>query len=365
MSVSSPPLSCSFDLDQDATANSNKGEMMPETVPAIDMHAHLGVPAIEELIADEPGLARQRAIDGASLGPASAAYNIAHIGALAIALTDVEARIAAMDRAGVDIQAVSPVPMPHAWADRDLAERMVAVTNEAIVDHCAQRPDRLLGIGTVALQHPDSAVRQLRSAMANPTMRGVQISTAAAPGMELDDPALAQFWATAEEIGAAILIHPWGCSLGERLNAYYLFNTVGNPVETALALSRIAFSGLLERHPRLKIWAAHGGGYLPTYLGRADHAWSNRGDARTTAEPPSAQLRRIVVDSLVYTPGALRHLVENLGASQVTLGSDYPFDMGVKDPVDRLLAAGFDADTVAAIRGGNALRLLGALPRGK
>jgi aminocarboxymuconate-semialdehyde decarboxylase len=130
-------------------------------------------------------------------------------------------------------------------------------------------------------------------------------------------------------------------------------------VETALALSRIAFSGLLERHPRLRIWAAHGGGYLPTYLGRADHAWSVRGDARTTAEPPSTQLRRVFVDSLVYSAQGLRHLVENLGASQVTLGSDYPFDLGVEDPVDRLLAAGFDDATVAAIRGGNAERLLG------
>jgi aminocarboxymuconate-semialdehyde decarboxylase len=193
-------------------------------------------------------------------------------------------------------------------------------------------------------------------------MRGVQISTAAGPGRELDDPSLAEFWAAAEELDTAVLIHPWGCTLGERLNAYYLFNSVGNPTETALALSRIAFSGLLERHPRLKVWSAHGGGYLAGYLVRADHAWSVRADARTTAEPPSALVRRTFVDSLVYTPEQLRHLVSSMGASQVTLGSDYPFDMGVEDPVDRLEAAGFDQATVEAIRGGNAVRLLGALP---
>ncbi|MGW6032484.1 amidohydrolase family protein [Gordonia terrae] len=333
---------------------------MPKYVPAIDMHAHLAVRAVDELIADEPGAVRQRALDSASLGGASVAYNMAHFGALAVPLTDVDCRIKAMDSAGVDIQAVSPMPLPHTWADRELAQRIVSITNAAVAAHCDQRPDRLVGIGTVALQYPDLAVRQLRTVMAQPRLRGVQISTAAAPGIELDDPSLEPFWCTAEETGAAVLIHPWGCSLGDRLNAYYLFNTVGNPAETALALSRIVFSGLLERYPRLKIWAAHGGGYLPTYLGRADHAWISRKDARTTSEPPSAQMRRIYVDSLVYSPTGLRHLVDNLGASQVTLGSDYPFDMGVTDPVDRLMAAGFDIPTVSAIRGENALRLLGS-----
>jgi aminocarboxymuconate-semialdehyde decarboxylase len=192
----------------------------------------------------------------------------------------------------------------------------------------------------------------------------VQISTSAGEGRELDDPSLAEFWAAAEELDAAVLIHPWGCTLGERLNAYYLFNTVGNPTETALALSRIVFSGLLERQPGLKVWSAHGGGYLASYLVRADHAWAARADARTTTEAPSALLRRTFVDSLVYTAEQLRHLVQSMGTSQVTLGSDFPFDMGVDDPVDRLEAAGLDPATTDAIRGGNAVRLLGPLPNG-
>src|SRR3712207_4985477 len=115
-----------------------------------------------------------------------------------------------------------------------------------------------------------------------------QISTAAAPGRELDDPSLADFWAAAEELDTAVLIHPWGCTLGERLNAYYLFNSIGNPTETSLALSRILFSGLLERHPHLRVWSAHGGGYLASYVVRADHAWATRPDAHTTDQPPSA-----------------------------------------------------------------------------
>jgi predicted TIM-barrel fold metal-dependent hydrolase len=331
-------------------------------VPAVDVHAHVAVPAVEALIAGEPGHAEQQRIDAATLGDASMAYNRTHIAQLIPRLTDLDLRLAAMDAAGVDIQAVTAVPLPHAWAGRALAEQIITVSNEAVTKFCARRPSRLVPVGTVALQHPALAVGQLRHAMTVLGMRGVQISTSAGPDVELDDPRLAEFWVAAEELGAAVLIHPWGCTLGARLNAYYLFNTVGNPVETALALSRIIFSGLLERHPGLKIWSAHGGGYLPGYIVRADHAWSVREDARTTEQPPSELLKRTFADSLVYTPDQLRRLVAVMGPGQVTLGSDYPFDMGVDDPVDRLLAAGLDDATVAAVRGGNAARLLGQLP---
>ncbi|MFB4295146.1 amidohydrolase family protein [Actinomadura sp. NTSP31] len=335
---------------------------MSAAVRTVDVHAHVAVPAVDALIEKEPGLARQRQVDAASLGPESMAYNMRHIAELAPKLTDLDLRLAAMERARVDVQVVTATPLPHAWAGKDMAARIVAASNEGVAAFCAREPSRLVPVGTVALQHPDLAVEQLETAVGEMDMCGVQISTAAGPGMELDDPALADFWAAAEELDAAVLIHPWGCTLGERLNAYYLFNSVGNPTETALALSRIAFSGLLERHPRLRIWSAHGGGYLASYMVRADHAWEIRGDARTTEQPPSALLRRTFVDSLVYTPEQLRHLVASMGAGQVTLGSDYPFDMGVEDPVDRLLAAGFDQATTDAVLGGNAVRLLGDMP---
>jgi len=328
-------------------------------VPSIDVHAHVAVPAVDALIEGRPGLAQQRAVDAATLGRASLGVNLQQMAQIGPKLVDPELRLAAMDAARVDVQAVSVVPLPHAWADRELATRIVAASNEGVAAFCANEPARLLPIGTVSLQHPELAASQLRTAVTEFGMRGVQISTAAGPGRELDDPSLAEFWAAAEELGTAVLIHPWGCTLGERLNAYYLFNSVGNPTETALALSRIVFSGLLERHPRLRIWSAHGGGYLASYVVRADHAWSVRPDARTTEAAPSTLLRRTFVDSLVYTPEQLRHLVDVMGPTQVTLGSDYPFDMGVEDPVDRLEAAGFDAATTEAIRGGNAARLLG------
>jgi predicted TIM-barrel fold metal-dependent hydrolase len=327
--------------------------------PAIDVHAHVALPAADRLVEGLTGLAEQRAVDAAAQGRASAQLNTQQLDELRARLHDVDVRLAAMDHARVAAQAVSPMPLPHLWADRDLATRLVEATNVGVAEFCAREPARLVPIGTVSLQHPDLAVEQLVAAVRDHGVRGVQISSSAGPGRELDDPSLTDFGAAAEELRTAVLIHPWGCTLGERLNAYYLYNTVGNPTETALALSRIVFSGLLERHPDLRVWSAHGGGYLASNAVRADHAWAARADARTTELPPSALLRRTWVDSLVYTPEQLRHLVSVMGATQVTLGSDYPFDMGVEDPVDRLEAAALDPAATEAIRGGNAARLLG------
>ena len=147
------------------------------------------------------------------------------------------------------------------------------------------------------------------------------------------------------------------CTLDERLDRYYLSNIVGQPAENAVALSHLIFSGVLDRHPGLKVVAAHGGGYLPTCLGRADHGWRVRPEARACAEPPSTYLRRIWFDSLVYEPGALRALIGAAGASQVVLGSDHPFDMGVDDPLARLRAALPPGPDLDAVRGGNAVAL--------
>src|SRR3712207_5192557 len=168
------------------------------SVPTVDVHAHLAVPAVDALVADEPGLARQRAVDAATLGPESLAYNQRQIAELAPALTDLDLRLEAMDHARVDVQAVSAVPTPHAWADEQPARRIVALTNDGIAEFCARRPDRLVPVAAVALQHPDLAADQLHRAVRDQGMRAVQISTAAAPGVELDDPSLRGFWAAAE-----------------------------------------------------------------------------------------------------------------------------------------------------------------------
>jgi predicted TIM-barrel fold metal-dependent hydrolase len=324
----------------------------------VDVHAHVLLPAVEAVVTGEPGLARQRETDLRGSGAESAAVNQTQLARLGPLLTDPAQRLAAMDRAAVDVQVVSPMPLYHYWADPHLAERVTRLTNEGVAALVAAHPERLAGLGTAPLQHPELAVTELTRAVEEFGLRGVQVGTSAG-GRELADDALDGFWARAAELDAVVFVHPWGCSLGERLDRYYLSNTLGNPVETAVALSHIVFSGLLDRHPGVRIVAAHGGGYLPTYLGRSDHAWQVRPEARRCAEPPSAYLRRMWFDSLVYTPAALRHLVEAVGADRVVLGSDYPFDMGVPDPVDRLASAGLPVAEEQAIRGANALALLG------
>ncbi|MER5750271.1 amidohydrolase family protein [Streptomyces sp. NPDC002088] len=327
------------------------------STPVVDFHGHLAVPAADALVAGTPGLAAELAAEQRGHSPASLTANRAQLQCLAPKLTDVTARLTDLDAMGVDIQVVGPMPMHHYWADPDLAVRLARTVNAAVAEHCAAAPDRLYGLGTVPLQHPDLAVALLDKAVTECGLYGISVSTTV-DGRELADPAHDAVWQKAEELGAVVFVHPWGCSLGERLATHYLGNTVGQPVETTVALSHLIFTGVLDRFPRLKLVAAHGGGYLPTYVGRSDHAWQVRADARGCVEPPSTYLRRMWFDALVYTPRALRHLVEEVGADRVVLGTDHPFDMGVTDPVARLDAAGFAPAERAAIAGGNALDLL-------
>jgi aminocarboxymuconate-semialdehyde decarboxylase len=248
-----------------------------------------------------------------------------------------------------------------------LADDIIRATNEGVAAHCARHPGRLSGLGVVPLQHPAVAVAGLEHAVLHCGLHGIEISSHApdplgGPPVELSDRALDPLWSRAEELGAVLFLHPWGCTLDERLDRWYLSNSVGQPVEHAVALSHLVFGGVLDRFPRLRVLAAHGGGYLPAHLSRNDHAWSNRPDARGCAEPPSNYLRRMWFDSLVYTPTALDALVRAVGADRVLLGSDYPFDMGVEDPVRNLREMTTDPAVTDAIRGHNA-HVLDLLPR--
>ena len=330
---------------------------VPGPPPVVDFHGHLAVPAADALIASSPGFAAELAAEQRAHSPESLAANREQLGRLRPQLTEAARRLADLDAMGVDVQVVGPMPMHHYWAEPDLAAELARTVNEAVAAHCAQAPTRLYGLGTAPLQHPDLAAAELERAMAEDGLHGISVSTTV-DGRELADPAHDPVWAKAEQLGAVVFVHPWGCSLGERLATRYLGNTVGQPVETTVALSHLIFTGVLDRFPGLRLVVAHGGGYLPTYIGRSDHAWHARPDARGCAEPPSSYLRRLWFDALVYTPQALRHLVDAVGADRVVLGTDYPFDMGVDDPVRRLDAAGFTPYTRNAIAGANALLLL-------
>ncbi|NEB58880.1 amidohydrolase [Streptomyces diastaticus] len=328
------------------------------SAPTVDVHAHLLLPEAEALVAGLPGHAGAWELDARRNGPAALAVSGPMVRARIPRLTDVTVRLAAMDAQGVDVQLVSPSPSHyHYWADRDTAEKLYRLANEATAAHCAAAPERLRGLGLVPLQHPEQAVPALDHALEQ-GLAGVEISSHA-PGRELSDPAYEPFWARAEETGALVFLHPFGCTLDERLDQWYLSNTVGQPTENAVALSHLIFSGALDRHPGLKVIAAHGGGYLPTHLGRSDHAWSARSDAGAgCAHPPSSYLKRLYFDSLVHDPHVLRELVRVAGPDRVLLGSDFPFDMGTEDPVGALRAARLSDADFHAVRGGNAATLL-------
>ncbi|ROR46450.1 amidohydrolase family protein [Kitasatospora cineracea] len=326
--------------------------------PAVDVHAHLLLPEVEALVAGQPGLAHAKALDARRNGPKSLAVSGPMVAARIPLLTDPAARLAAMDAQGVDVQLVSPSPSHyHYWADEQTARKVWEAANTATAAHCAAAPDRLRGLGLIPLQHPHLAVEALDHALAAGLL-GVELSSHA-PGVELSDPLLEAFWARAAESGAVLFLHPFGCTLDERLDRWYLSNTVGQPTENAVALSHLIFSGVLDRHPGLKIVAAHGGGYLPTHIGRSDHAWRARPDARGCAHEPSSYLRRLYFDSLVHDPHVLRELIRAAGADRVLLGSDFPFDMGTEDPLAALTEAELTDSELAAVRGANATALLG------
>ncbi len=280
---------------------------------------------------------------------------------------DVEARLRHMDAYGIDIQAVSLAPAYNYWADRDLAGKIVARQNEQISALCAAHPDRFVGLGGLALQHPDLAVEQMDRGVKQLGLRGFEIG-GSVNGDELANPKFNPVWAKAEELGILLLLHP--ATFVEGLKRFqgngFLPNVIGNPLETTVALSHLIFEGTLDRYPGLKICGSHGGGYLPSYAGRTDHCaeFSNR--CKPVKKRPSEYFQgQLYCDSIVFTAEGLRHLVAEVGASHVLFGTDFPFDvadpfMGDQREADFILgdASLSEADR-RAILGENAAKLLG------
>jgi len=273
-------------------------------------------------------------------------------------------RLRIMDEQGIDVEALSINPFWYA-AERDLSSQIIQIQNQKLTALCAAYPDRFVAFATVALQHPDLAAQQLEDGK-KLGLRGAAIG-GNINGEELSSPRFDPFWAKAEELDALIFIHPQGIpELQKRFQGNgYLSNVIGNPLETTLALSHLIFDGTLDRFPRLKICAAHGGGYLPSYAARSDHGCATSPpDCNSTPlkKHPSEYLRQLYFDSLVFTGEGLRHLVAECGASQVVLGTDWPFPW-TTTAVDHILTtAGLSADERRAMLGGTASKLLGIGP---
>jgi aminocarboxymuconate-semialdehyde decarboxylase len=270
-------------------------------------------------------------------------------------------RLRDLDAMGIDVQVVTPPP-PQCYFTLpvEIAVKAARMVNEGIAAFVARNPKRYVGLGTVPLQDGKEAAAELEYGMKKLGFKGVEILSNVA-GRELSDPAFAPFWKKAEELGAFIFLHPIGFTEGSRFSRFYFNNVIGNPLDTTLALHYLIFDGVLERHPKLKILAVHGGGYLAAYSGRIDHAWGARSDTRgKLPNPPTSYLKKIYFDTIVFTPHQLEYLVRVFGADHILMGTDYPFDMGEYDPVGHIAAVkSFDTKTKAALAGGNVKKLLG------
>jgi len=273
-------------------------------------------------------------------------------------------RLEDADATGVTVQVLSTVPVMFSyWAEAADASDLSRILNDHLAEVVRAQPGRFTGLGTVPLQDPDLAARELARCVNDLGLAGVQIGTHV-EAWNLDDPALFPFFQHAEELEAAVFVHPWDMMGKEEMPRYWLPWLVGMPAEAARAACSLIFGGVLERLPRLKIMLAHGGGAFPFTLGRIERGFTSRPDlcAVDNDRNPREYVERLFVDSLVHDPQALRYLLDLFGPERVALGSDYPFPLGearagaliesmdLAEPVrDRLLA-------------GTALEFLG-LPR--
>jgi aminocarboxymuconate-semialdehyde decarboxylase len=303
----------------------------------IDLHCHL-------LPRPELSLPYLPVTFGAGDDAEQVYYHGASVGPIRSLLTDAQAAVREMDRIGLARRAMSIAPLSYRY-DLPAAEglRWHAALNDALVAACAEHPERLVPIGIVPLQDAAAAAREARRAVEELHVRGIEIGTQLAD-TGLDDARLEPFWSEVEELGVALFIHPQHVP-NPVWSDYYLINLIGNPVLTGVAVARLIFGGVLDRHPGLRFWLAHGGGVAPALAGRLRHGWRVRAETSGAMSDPMELLHRSFwFDSLTHDPDTTAALVHRFGADRVVLGSDSPFDMQDADPWGSLVSSLPDRD---------------------
>lgn len=276
----------------------------------------------------------------------------------------ISSRLAEMDRLRVDRQVVSLTPTlwRHELEGAHAVEMARDVNDEtsALVE---AHPHRFSGFAFLPLQDADASVRELERAVRDLKLVGAAVTTNI-DGEDWDSPRLFPVLEAAHALGALLFVHPASVRARGQLDRYHLRNLIGNPLETTIAVASIVFGGVLDRLPGLKLCFAHGGGYAAFAAGRFDHGYQVRPEAHATVEaPPSDYLRALYFDCLTHSPLALRHLIDLVGVEQVVLGSDFPADMGYRDPVGWLERAPLiDEAEKQLVLAGNMERLLNNQP---
>ena len=323
----------------------------------VDVHCHVHYPPADEMVKHAFSPDKEPAARFANA--LSRATNQKQMENVHVCLTSVEQRLRDMDKMGVDVQAISCSPFQFKYSlDPELGAKAARAINEHLAEIVQKHPTRFVALANVPLQAPDAAAAELEYCVKRLGFRGVEIGTNVA-GQEVSRGRDA-FWAKVQELDVMVFMHPNGFTGGERLAEHYFINVIGNPLDSTVAIAYLVFDGILERFPKLKIVAAHGGGYVSHYPGRMDHVWGARADARTVLKKtPRWSLARLYWDTIVFDREQLRHLVNLWGADHIVVGTDYPYDMGSYDPRGFVGGSAFlkDADR-AKIMGLNAARLL-------
>jgi aminocarboxymuconate-semialdehyde decarboxylase len=324
----------------------------------IDIHAHIIVPEITRSQAPDEAWRPEVAWQN---GKQSVDFNGKQINSTLRDFVDIGTILVEQEKADVDVVLLSPWSSLFRYdADPKECLRTCQIQNDSLARLVSDHISSMRAVGAVPLQDSSLAVAELERVMNQLGLAGVEIGTNVG-GTYLGDPQFRPFWEAAEALGAFVEIHPVPGVGGSAKREYYLWNAYANPAETALTTAHMILSGLLEEHPNLKICLFHGGGHLPYQIGRLDRAYEVRPEARKKiSAPPSTYLKKFYFDTVTHSSLALSYLVDLVGASQVLLGSDYPFDMGYEQPtklVEEL--PDLAEDDKQAILGENARLLLG------
>jgi aminocarboxymuconate-semialdehyde decarboxylase len=247
---------------------------------------------------------------------------------------DTDRRIEIMDDENVDMHVLSNPPYTFCYdSPFDVGLDLSKAQNDEIANVVESHPDRFVGIAVLPLQDVDGSIEELDRAIKNLGLRGVHIGTNVL-GENLDYLKLWPFYERVQDLDVPIVVHPYNYSAIERMRKYYMRNNVGNPMETTFAAASVILGGVLEDFPRLKFCWAHGGGNLPYQIGRLDHSYEVRPEPRThISKPPSEYFDLMYFDVITHSKPALKYLIESRGSDRVLMGTDYPFDMGIRHPV--------------------------------